>query len=49
MEDITKRGREWDDKHCDEFAAFDASREPKEFLPQYTAKLAMAISIQTHE
>jgi hypothetical protein len=34
MEDITKRGREWDDKQCDEFAAFDASREPKEFLPQ---------------
>ncbi len=34
MDESTKRGREWDDRQCDEFAAFDASRDPKEFLPQ---------------
>ena len=33
MDESTNRGREWDDKQCDEFAAFDASRDPKEFLP----------------
>jgi type VI protein secretion system component VasF len=29
----TTRGREWDDAKCDELATFDASRDPKEFLP----------------
>ena len=33
MDDDTKRGREWDDRQCDEFATFDANRDPKEFLP----------------
>jgi len=26
--------REWNDAQCEEFAAFDSAREPKEFLPQ---------------
>ena len=34
MNESTNRGREWDDAKCDELAAFDSSRDPKEFLPQ---------------
>jgi hypothetical protein len=32
--DVTKRGREWEDATCDTMAAFDASRDPKEFLSE---------------
>jgi hypothetical protein len=34
MDEFTQRGREWDDRQCDEFAARDAARDPKEFLPE---------------
>jgi len=34
MENTNNRKNEWTDQQCDDFAAFDAAREPKEFLPQ---------------
>src|SRR5438105_4080736 len=34
MDESTQRDREWNDAECDKFAAFDASRDPKEFLPE---------------